>query len=291
MDKRLVRKAAFAGSWYPAGESECRRQIEDFIAENSGRPAPRMKAVGGVVPHAGWYFSGCIACRVFHLLKLSAATDPDVIVVCGMHLHPGSPRYIMTEGAWETPLGNLEVDRELASRLAAAHRFVIETPTEFTPDNTVELQLPFIRYFFEEARVVALGVPPDRDAPGIAADAVDAAADLGRRAVVIGSTDLTHYGDNYGFKTRGSGESAVSWVTQENDRLVIEAMLEMDPDRVIEVALSRRNACCAGAAAAAVAGARRLGADRARSVAYATSYEKSPGSSFVGYVGILFGVE
>ena len=66
-------------------------------------------------------------------------------------------------------------------------------------------------------------------------------------------------------------------------------MLDMDPERVVQVARMNQNACCAGAAATAVAGASRLGANRAEPVDYATSYDKSPGDSFVGYVGIVMG--
>ena len=107
-------------------------------------------------------------------------------------------------------------------------------------------------------------------------------------ARVIGSTDLTHYGFNYGFIPKGTGASAVNWVRNENDRKVIEAMLAMNPTGVIEEALANQNACCSGAAAAAMAAGKALGAASAIQTAYATSYDKSPGDSFVGYVGIVF---
>jgi AmmeMemoRadiSam system protein B len=106
---------------------------------------------------------------------------------------------------------------------------------------------------------------------------------------VIGSTDLTHYGANYGFKSHGSGEQAVQWVKQTNDQRVIDAMLELAPDKVIRQGLENQNACCSGAAATALASAMHMGAKRSRQVSYATSYDKSPGDSFVGYVGIVFG--
>lgn len=75
----------------------------------------------------------------------------------------------------------------------------------------------------------------------------------------------------------------------QNDRQVIDAMLAMAPETVISQGLAHQNACCAGAAATAIAAAKHLGATQAQSVAYATSYEKSPGDSFVGYVGIVMG--
>jgi AmmeMemoRadiSam system protein B len=106
-------------------------------------------------------------------------------------------------------------------------------------------------------------------------------------AKVIGSTDLTHYGSNYGFTSKGRGKQAVDWVRSKNDRRVIDAMLALEPERVISEALASQNACCAGAAATAIEAARTLGASQADEIAYATSYDKSPGDSFVGYVGIV----
>jgi AmmeMemoRadiSam system protein B len=99
---------------------------------------------------------------------------------------------------------------------------------------------------------------------------------------------LTHYGPNYGFTTKGTGEKAVAWVKDENDKKVIDAMIRMDPESVIREGLSHENACCSGAAAAAISVGKALGADKAEELAYATSYEKSPGNSFVGYVGVVF---
>jgi hypothetical protein len=117
---------------------------------------------------------------------------------------------------------------------------------------------------------------------------VDIANRLDIRINVIGSTDLTHYGRNYGFLSKGTGPQAVDWVRNQNDRRVINLMLDMDAEKVISEALASQNACCAGAAATAIETAKHLGADRAKSIAYATSYDKNPGDSFVGYVGIVF---
>lgn len=291
MNTDQVRKAAFAGSWYPAEASECERQIEAFIDQNASHLDSRIQPIGGIVPHAGWYYSGAIACGVFHSLKQAANVDPDLIIIFGMHLHPSSPCYMMARGAWETPLGNIDVDRELAEKLAAGHDFALETPTDFTPDNTIELQLPFVKYFFKSAKVLAMGVPPDSAALDIGVATANAAQSLGRKVMIIGSTDLTHYGVNYGFTAKGSAKEALAWVKEENDRLVIDAILKLDPENVVRVALAKKNACCAGAVAAAVAGANQLGANQTEPMAYATSYEKSPGDSFVGYVGIVFGID
>jgi AmmeMemoRadiSam system protein B len=88
---------------------------------------------------------------------------------------------------------------------------------------------------------------------------------------------------------QGSGKKALDWVRQENDRRLIDALLAMAPQQVIAEGLEHLNACCAGAAAATLAGVRQMGARHARLVEYATSYDVSPGDSFVGYAGVVFG--
>jgi AmmeMemoRadiSam system protein B len=278
-----VRRAAFAGSWYPDRADACEADIQRYL-ESWDRP--EIDGVGGIVPHAGWYFSGEIACRVIY--GLSHGPSADVVVVFGMHLHPESPCYIMTEGAWETPFGDLSIETDVARQLNEAFDFEVETARRHTQDNTIELQLPFIKYFFKKAKIVPLGLPPAAASLEIGVTAVEIMSDLGLNARVVGSTDLTHYGFNYGYTPKGSGSSAVAWVTKDNDRRVVDAMLAMDPETVIREGLTRQNACCAGAAATAVAASRALGATRAQEVAYATSYDKQPSDSFVGYVGILF---
>jgi hypothetical protein len=275
----------FAGSWYPSSASECEREIAEFVAEGQKIRLPARQLVGGIVPHAGWFYSGSIACNV--IKSLSSGAQPDVVVLFGMHLHSNSARYIMPEGAWETPFGELPVEEALAAELLNRFAFNRETPDHFNQDNTIELQLPFIKYFFKDAKILAMGVPPNRSSLKIGQSVIALAKEMGLTANVIGSTDLTHYGSNYGFTSRGKGIKAVDWVRNENDRRVIDAMLALEPEKVITEALASQNACCAGAAATAIEAAVRLGASQADEIAYATSYDKSPGDSFVGYVGIV----
>jgi len=285
MKSSNVRRAMFAGSWYPADAAECEREIAGFLTEGKRIKPPDRELVGGIVPHAGWYFSGSIACNVINCLK--GVNIPDVIVIFGMHLHPDSPCYLMPEGAWETPFGEIPVAEPLAAELANRFSFRLETPDRFTQDNTVELQLPFIKYFFQDIKIVAMGVPPKKSSLQIGKAAADIANQMGLKVKVIGSTDLTHYGYNYGFTSKGTGKKAVDWVRNENDRRVIKAMLALQTEQVIAEALASHNACCAGAVATAIETAKSLGANQADEIAYATSYDKSPGDSFVGYVGIV----
>ena len=286
MKSTKLRRTAFAGSWYPSSAAECEKEIDGFLAEGKKMNLPAGKRVGGIVPHAGWFFSGSIACNVISCLK--SDDPPDVFVVFGMHLHADSPCMMMAEGAWETPFGEICVDEQLSGELTKQFSFTLESPDSFTQDNTIELQLPFIKYFFNEVKIVAMGVPPAKGSLEIGRAVVDIAKRLDLRIKVIGSTDLTHYGRNYGFVSEGTGPQAVDWVRNQNDRRIIDMMLDMDAEKVINEALASHNACCAGAAATAIETAKHLGADRAESIAYATSYDKNPGDSFVGYVGIVF---
>jgi AmmeMemoRadiSam system protein B len=251
-----ARRADFAGNWYPSSASECEREIKFFLEEEQVKAHSSAKLIGGIVPHAGWYFSG--------------------------------PRYIMREGAWATPFGDLQVDDEIAGKLIEKFTFNIETSENCSSDNTIELQLPFIKYFFDDVRILPVGVPPSAESIDVGETVAEIATDLNRQIIVLGSTDLTHYGSNYGFVSKGTGPSALDWVRNENDRRIIDAILTMEPEKVISEALASQNACCAGAVATAMACAKQLGATRSESLAYASSYDKSPGDSFVGYVGIVF---
>mgnify|MGYP006270871407 CR=1 FL=1 len=280
-----IRRAQFAGSWYPGNADACEAQIHEFLKE---KPSHEIAGtpVGGIVPHAGWMFSGAIAGRVIH--ALTGGETPDVLLVFGMHLGPDSPPRMMPEGAWETPFGPLPVDEELSRVVTDQFQVALESHNRFLPDNTIELQMPFLKYFFPEARVVAVGAPPTPVAIQLAETLVETATANGNRARVVGSTDLTHYGANYGFSPRGRGREALDWVRKENDPAFIRTLTEMNPEAAIRQGLENHNACCAGAAAAAVAASRKLGATRGETVAYATSYDKHPGDSFVGYTGVLF---
>lgn len=282
-----LRRAVFAGSWYPGTAAACKAEIERFLAEASPREPGIQNPVGGIVPHAGWVYSGAVACEVVR--ALAAGPPPDVVAVFGAHLHASSPSVLMPTGFWETPFGPLPVAAELAVELSARFPFRIETPARFAQDNTIELQLPFIKYFFPKASLLAAGLAPTEASLEVADFVVDLCRRHGLGLRVIGSTDLTHYGENYGFTGHGTGAEAVTWVRDENDRRVIDAMLALDPQRVMAEARSRQNACCPGAAAAAIQAGRSLGATKAEALRYATSCDRSPGDSFVGYVGVVFG--
>lgn len=280
-----IRPAHFAGSWYPANTDECKKTIE-ALYNPSVSTSLKNAPTGGIVPHAGWYFSGNLACRVFQQLAVTDA--PDLIVIFGGHLSSHDPGRIMTHGAWETPLGLLPVAEDFTAAVKGQFDLIIDKPTTAPPDNTIELQLPFIRYFWGAIPIVPIRLPPTTLAIEVGKAVATIARERNTTIQVIGSTDLTHYGPNYGFTPQGTGPHAVEWVRQHNDHGMIEAVLAMNPQAVLAEASANQNSCCAGAVAGAIAAGRELGATIAEAMDYTTSYDKQPGDSFVGYLAALF---
>ena len=134
-----------------------------------------------------------------------------------------------------------------------------------------------------------IGVPPANSSVKIGESVTEIAQDMGLKILVLGSTDLTHYGYSYGNTPMGTGEKAVEWVKNKNDKKMVDLMLDLNPEGVISEALTNSNACCAGAVAAAIACVKKMGAYKGEKLIYGTSYDIRPDNSFVGYAGALFG--
>jgi hypothetical protein len=242
-----------------------------------------MKA-GGVVPHAGWYFSGRLAARVFHVLQSKSKTD--LVVLYGGHLGPEDLPHLVLETSWETPLGDMEMDADFAGSLMKRIKVGTEHPS--SGDNTLEIQLPLVKYFFPGAKLLAMRSPSSLMSKSLGEEVAGLAKERGISLTAIGSTDLTHYGPNYGYVKKGTGSSAVKWVKQENDKGFIDHALKMDAAGLLNHAEKNSSACSAGAAASAIATCRTLGAEKGTLIDYYTSYDIMPDDSFVGYAGIVF---
>jgi AmmeMemoRadiSam system protein B len=276
-----IRKALLRGTWYPDSKEEC----EAFISSGKKYKNISNKIYGGIVPHAGWFFSGETALAVIEAVSLM---KPDLVIVFGMHMSEHQKIRIMAKGAYETPFGTLPVFEELVEKASAVFDFEPEFPNDFEPDNTIEVQLPFIKYFMKDAKVFCCGLPPVESSYDFGYFIGKKAIELGRNPVVIGSTDLTHYGPSYGFMPYGNAEQAYEKVKKENDGKIIELMEKMDHKGILEDSKKYLNACCSGAVAGAIGCAKALGAKKGELIDYSNSYEKRKADSFVGYAGICF---
>jgi AmmeMemoRadiSam system protein B len=270
--------------WYPVDRKECQKEIKSFVTGWSPPPALSGASLGGIIPHAGWYFSGKLAARVMCALK--SAKEVDVVVLYGGHMGPQEPpRFVMDE-ACETPLGDLTVDLDLTGDLMK--RVDGKKESSSSGDNTIEIQLAMVKYFFPHARLIAVRSPHSLKAVALGQEIAKISQEKKISILALGSTDLTHYGPNYGFITKGVGASAVEWVKKENDKGFIDEAIKMDAEGLLKHAAEHDSACSAGAAAAAVSTCKALGSEKGLLVDYYTSYDIMPDASFVGYAGIVY---
>lgn len=276
-----VRQRMLPAGWYPANQSGCVSEIESFLAGVKPLPAG-TRVYGGLIPHAGWYFSGKLAARVFYLN--AQVTQPQVVCIFGGHLGGDSPPLLVTEDAWATPLGEAPLAAEFYKPLLAK----IPMKAEYPGDNTIEVNLPFIKHFFPNSQVLAVRSPQSDTALKLGNAVAEVARDLGKTILFFGSADLTHYGPNYGWAPKGYGAAAVKWVKEVNDKRFMDAVLELDARGAVTAANQDQSSCSAGAPAAAIAGAQKMGATRAILVDYYTSFDVMPGDSFVGYGGAVW---
>lgn len=263
--------------WYP----ESGKQAGEMIERWQGKTAPpRSGAIACVVPHAGWDFSGELAFSVLRCL----AGRPETVVVIGGHLPPDGSLLMAPEEQFETPFGNIQADFRFAGEVTKRC-----SPTEdLQADNTVEIQLPLIRFLFPDAGIVHLRVSPSERAVELGRILADIASELNRKTVVVGSTDLTHYGPAYGFTPVGVGKEAVRWVREENDRPFLNHLLKIELKEALDHANANGSACSAGAGTAAMAFAKAKGVEAGELIGYRMSCDSHASDSFVGYGGVVY---
>ena len=134
----MIREPVVAGRFYPDAQTQCRDALEKLLdAANVGTQAAR-RPVGGLVPHAGWDYSGAVTARVF---KALAQNRPEVIVFFGgVHRYRGKETAMFARGRWETPLGPLEIDSRLAERILGQTNLIVEDPYAHEDEHSLEVQ-------------------------------------------------------------------------------------------------------------------------------------------------------
>jgi AmmeMemoRadiSam system protein B len=249
--------------------------------------------VGGIVPHAGWTFSGDLAATVFAAVKARHETVDTFVIFGTAHSYFGTLPAVDDDDAWETPLGTVAIDAELREALLQKD-LVIINGTAHRYEHSVEVQVPFLQHLFPEAKLLPIVAPPVDSAIALGRQAAGIAAATGRTVIYIGSTDLTHYGPRYGFTPMGKGPEGLQWAANVNDRQFIDLALALEPERLLAGAIEKGNACGPGAAAAAMAAARALGAAEGALLAYTNSHDVmqhkmgTPSRDSVGYAAVVF---
>jgi AmmeMemoRadiSam system protein B len=282
-----------AGQFYPAGREGCLEQIQECLAARPVvEPLPKT-IVAGIVPHAGWTFSGELAALVFAAIRKQREAVDTFIIFGTAHSYFSSLPAVDDRDCWQTPLGTVGIDDELRDALLARG---VTTPdaSAHEYEHSIEVQIPFVQHLFPRAKIVPIIVPPVETAIALGEIAAEVATKSGRTVVHIGSTDLTHYGPRYGFTPMGKGPDGLQWSANVNDRQFIDLATSMQPERLLAGAIENANACGPGAAAATVATARKLGITAGRLLAYTNSNEvmqekmASTSRDSVGYAALVF---
>jgi len=276
-----IREYSLSAGWFPRDPSEVSTQISRFLAKSGSQ---NRSCAAAVAPHAGWYYSGRLASLAVSSLDRSAQT----IIVIGGHLPPGSPVLFAQEDAVKTPFGPMPIDSEVRSVLQEE----LLGEEDCYRDNTVEVLLPMVRFFFPQAQLVWMRLPAETSSFDAGITIAKTAAKLKRKINVLASTDLTHYGVNYGFSPRGSGSAALRWVREVNDANFIKAVESGNPGEALLRAAGDFSACSAGAVLGAMGFAKETDLGGAKLLEYATSADMEEGivpDSFVGYAAFAFG--
>jgi len=291
----MVREPIAAGRFYEADPVRCRRALHQLLSISTVDLDPfEGKVVAGLVPHAGWVCSGAVAARVFQTMAASGNKPATIIVFGGVHRYRGRQAALFAEGRWETPLGSVEIDARLAERVMANTSLVVNDPYAHEGEHSIEVQMPFLQYLFPESRVLPIMVPPGSTAGEVGEAVARTLSTYRYDAIVVGTTDLTHYGPGYGFTPHGIGAKGNEWAMKVNDARFVGLVCDMQAERVVEEARQNKNACSSGAVAATIAAARRLGASRGVVLQRTSSSEvlsKTMGvvqNDSVGYAGIVF---
>jgi MEMO1 family protein len=267
--RSILRPPAVAGKFYPADPETLRRDVETYLPHG----VEKIAALGCVVPHAGYMYSGHVAGAVFARMELSQR----FVILCPNHTGRGEPLAIMTRGAWQTPLGDAEIDRALAAELVAEFDLLTEDAEAHRTEHALEVELPFLQVLVPGFTFVPIAIGTHR---------LDILTELGKAiarviarqnqgVVVIASSDMNHY--------------ATDSVTREKDALAIAPLLARDPRSLHETVLRENISMCGlGPAVAMVTATNELGANSAELVKYATSADISGDRSYcVGYAGVV----
>ena len=268
-----IRTAAVAGTWYPGAAGALTAAVDRYLA------APMREASGDVValiaPHAGLTYSGPVAAHAYHLLR---GRTFDVVALVGpSHFLAFDGVAVWPRGGFATPLGVAAIDEACVDRLMAETTIVHERPAAHMREHSIEMQLPFLRRLAPDARIVPLVIGRQTaDTARALGDAL-ASALRGRRALLVASTDLSHYHER---AAAAALDAVVIDCVARCDADGLQAAIDVNPD----------HACGGGPAVAVMRAARLLGARDALVLHYADSGDVSGDtSSVVGYLAAAFG--
>lgn len=265
----MVRRPAVAGQFYSASEKNLTKQLEEMTEKIQ----PKEKAVGVILPHAGYIYSGSVAGAV-----VSRIVIPETIILLGPnHTGIGSTFSLYKKGRWQTPLGEINIDSDLAELINAESALVSEDESAHTYEHSLEVQLPFFQHFKKDFSIVPIVLSKaDIDACKELANGIAAAIQSFKKNVlIVASSDMTHY--------------ETEEFAKRNDNIALESILKLDEDTLLEK-IGEYNITMCGYIPVIVmlSAAKSLGAKSAKLVKYQTSAKVSGDyEAVVGYAGVI----
>ena len=272
-----VRKPAVSGMFYAGTAKKLEEQIEWCYKHELGPGAiPRVNSKGTreivaiVVPHAGYYYSGPIAAHAYNELAGDGIFDTAVILGPN-HTGYGYPVSLWAGVSWNTPLGDVEINRELAKRFLGDVIKVNETA--HIHEHSIEVQLPWLQHLYKKVKIIPISMlAQDMETARAVGKAISQAGD---NLILIASSDFTHYEPHS--------------VAMEKDGSIIEAIVDLDEEEFYERCKNLDCTMCGyGPVASAMVAAKEMNAKKATLLKYATSGDTSGDfSQVVGYSSIV----
>jgi AmmeMemoRadiSam system protein B len=271
MTSTLIRHPAVAGRFYPGEPAALRAEVQSYLSQTVVQKA--VRAVGCIVPHAGYVYSGHVAGAVFGELEV-----PELcVVICPNHTGMGRQLAIMCEGPWETPLGRVPTDGTFAAALMQRCPQLQEDSAAHSSEHAVEVELPFLQMRQPHLRFVpiALGTRDFEVLHQLGEAIADTVAAHGEPILLVASSDMNHY------------ESDA--LTRVKDERAIAPILALDARGLYDVVMQEHISMCGfGPAVTMLTAARKLGATCAELVKYATSGDIfGDRDMVVGYAGVI----
>jgi MEMO1 family protein len=276
-----IRPAAVAGSFYPAEAEELIRLLDECFESSplgpQGAKSARVSLLGGLVPHAGYIYSGPCAAHLYACLDNSIKC---VILLGVNHQARGHRAALSPADFWQTPLGRVRIDQELNHLLQDQVRFLKPDEAAHSQEHSMEVQLPFLQRVLEEFSLTPISLShislaECAELGAAVAEIVKKNTQSGNRTVVMASSDLSHY--------------LSPKQTDELDGMALAEVLAQNPRTLIEVT-KRKNITMCGVlpTAALLFAASGLGIKQASLLKHCHSGNAVPMRKVVGYASVAF---
>jgi AmmeMemoRadiSam system protein B len=271
MATTTIRHPAVAGRFYPGDPEVLRETVRDYLSPPATQKP--VRALGCLAPHAGYTYSGHVAGAVF-----AGIESPELcLVLCPNHTGIGRPLAIISEGAWETPLGEVPIDSKFAAALLQHFALLHEDSAAHRNEHAAEVELPFLQVRQPRLRFIpiAIGTGQFEVLEQLGEAIADVLATEKTTALIVASSDMNHYEPDA--------------VTRVKDQTAIAAILHLDAPTLYGIVTRHHVSMCGfGPAIAMLTAAKKLGARSAELVKYATSGDVSGDRDMVvGYAGVV----